>query len=110
MSITAVITFTTIGAVVGAAAGIKAVRSGETGAGTVALWSAGAIAVGAFMIVQWLFWSSLEATDIRQVLMPDFFSPGRKEKILWWYAVASGGITGLLSAAWGWLHDRKQQA
>ena len=110
MGITAVITFTAIGAAVGAAAGVKAIRGGETSTSTVAIWSAGAVALGGFMIVQWLFWASLEATDMRQALMPDFFSTGRKEKILWWYAVASGGITGLLSAAWGWLHYRRRQA
>ena len=110
MSITAVITFTATGAAIGAAAGTKAIRSGETGAGTVALWSAGAVALGSFMLVQWLFWSSFEATDMRQMFLPDFLSPGRIEKILWWYAVVSGGMTGLLSAAWGWLHCRRQQA
>ena len=110
MSITAVIVFTACGAAIGAATGIKAIRSGEADAGDVALCGALAVAGAAFMILQRVFWSSLEAADIHQALTPDFFSPGRQDRILWWYSVASAGVAGLLSAAWERLSGRRRQA
>ena len=106
MGIAAFVVFTSCGAATGIAAGIHALRSNEQGPGSVAYWSMSAVGLGAFMILQCLFWSSLAPVDLNQALLPDFFSPGRKERILWCYALTAAGIGGLFSAAWAWLCTR----
>ena len=105
MGIAAVTLFVAGGVALGAVAGVTALRKGE-GSGTVALFGAAGIAIASYMIAQWVFWSSLEVQDMREVLMPDFFSPGRKEKILNWYGLWSASFAGLVVAACGRLSRR----
>lgn len=100
MGVPAVASFVMGGIVVGAVSGVVALRKGKR-PGTVATFSIGAIILASFMFFQWVFWSSLELRDLRQALMPDFFSPGRKEQILNMYGLWSAGLTGLVIAAWG---------
>ena len=109
MGIAAVTLFVTGGVALGVVAGVTALRKGESPR-TVALFSAAGIAIASYMIVQWVFWSSLEVQDMRQALMPDFFSPGRKEKILNWYGLWSASLAGLVVAACGRFNKRGQQA
>ena len=103
MGIAAVTTFVAGGVTFGTIAALVALRKGER-AGTVALFSATAIC-----IIHWLFWSSLDQQNWREVLMPDFFSPGRKEKILTWYSLAAAGLAGLVVAACSSLREHDQR-
>lgn len=100
MGIPAVVAFVAGGIVVGTISGVVALRKGER-PGTVATFSIGAIVFASFMFFQWLFWTSLEMRDLREALMPDFFSPGRKEQILNMYGLWFTGLAGLVVVAWG---------
>ncbi|TXI73494.1 MAG: hypothetical protein E6Q43_05315 [Dokdonella sp.] len=109
MGMTAFVVFTSCGAAAGTAAGIRAIRHDGHGPRAVAYWSLSAVVLGAFMTLQWVFWASLAPIDLNKALLPDFFSPGRKERIFWCYALTSAGIGGLSSAAWAWLGTRWRQ-
>lgn len=108
MGIAAVTTFVAGGVTFGTIAALVALRKGER-AGTVALFSATAICIASFMLIHWLFWSSLDQQNWREVLMPDFFSPGRKEKILTWYSLGAAGLVGLVVAACSSLREHDQR-
>ena len=109
MGIAAVTSFVVGGVAVGTVAAIVALREGER-PGVVALGSSTAIAVASGMLIHWLFWSSLGHANWQEALMPNFFSPGRKEQILIWYGLWSAGAAGLVVATCGSFLRRDRQA
>ena len=109
MGITAVVVHVAAGAALGAIAGVSAMRRHETTVGALVFAGLGALAIAAFMVLQYAFWVG-SAGNALDTFAPDFFSPGRREKILWWYALAAAGIGAIMAAAWARMWPCRRQA
>src|SRR5688500_1797553 len=110
MSIVAVTVFVASGAILGAVASVRALRSGTTNPGALAFCGMGAVAITRFLMLQHAFWSGLAAADPYQTFAPDFFTPVRRDRILWWYGVASAGVVTIVVAGWARFRLSRQKA
>ena len=109
MGITAVVVHIAAGAALGAMAGASAMRRRETTLEALVFAGLGALAIAALMVLQYAFWVG-SAGNALDTFAPDFFSPGRREKILWWYALAAAGIGAIMAAAWARIRSSGRQA
>jgi len=99
MGITAVIVHVIAGAAVGAIAPASALTHRESNGPGLALAGLGAIAISLLMVLHYGFWSD-PSESVLATFAPDFLSPGRREKILMWYALAAAGVGAVLVAMW----------
>jgi hypothetical protein len=109
MGITAVVVHVAAGLAVGAVAGASAMRRHETTEGALVFAGLGALAVSALLVLQYAFWAD-PTQDPLATFAPDFLSPGRREKILWWYALAAAGIGAIMASAWARIRLSRRQA